>query len=75
LNLCRDAPDPIFENDPSLPKAQLLGIGAMRDPDAVFLLAPIARMRKPVCQLAIVREEHQAFAIQVEPTHGKQSAD
>jgi hypothetical protein len=45
-----------------------------RDLHEILLLDTVARMCQEICQVAVVREEDEAFARAIEPPHGEESA-
>ena len=47
-------------------RRQVLGRGRALDLGEVFLLHPVARMQDPVREVAVVREQEQAFAVPIE---------
>ena len=45
--------------------------GALQD-HLVFLVDLVARMREPLCQFAVIREQEQAFALRIKATNVKE---
>ena len=61
----------VFQNNPTPPGVELVFVGTLTDQYPVFFLVPVARMRQFVRQFAIIGEQDQSLALQVQPAYDK----